>query len=158
MKEPEKTTTAKATKAKKTTKTTVAKTTKTTSSASAMKIAVADIQAIVMRSAQVMALKEEQALKSRELGAWLQKAQNEVKTQADKAKQEALLKQYNAEFAQRRLQIIRNYQEKLKIVSANISKTIADEAQKKGFDMVLARNTVVFGGVDITADIAKIIK
>ena len=145
------------TETKKTT-TKKTKTVKAKSTTSSMKIAIADINAIVTSSAEVQSLKAEQNAKTRELALWLQNAQNELKKEQDKAKQASLLQQYNAVFAQKRTEIMRQYQEKLQIVSNSISKTIADEAQKKGYDIVLTKNMVVFGGVDITADIAKIVK
>jgi len=121
-------------------------------------IAVVDLQVVVAASAQVKALKEEQIAKSKELNQWLQKVQAEVKAEEDKTKQEALLKQYNAEFAQKKTEIMQHYQEKLKVVSDNISQTVAEEAEKQGYQLVLAKNLVVCGGVDITEEIAKIVK
>ena len=121
-------------------------------------IAVVDVQAIVNASAQVKALKEEQALKTKELSQWLQVAQNEVNTEQDKERQQALLQKYNAEFALKRREIAINYQEKLKVVSDNIEHTIAEEAKAKGYQLVLAKNVTIFGGTDITENIAKIIK
>ena len=61
-------------------------------------IAVVDVQAIVNSSAQVKALRETQASKIEELNLWLQNAQNEVNTEQDKERQQALLQKYNAEF------------------------------------------------------------
>jgi len=121
-------------------------------------IAVVDVQAVVASSAQVKALREEQAAKSRELAQWLQNAQNEVKSVEDKEKQQALLQQYNAEFAGRRQKIAEDYQAKLRIVSGNIEQTVAEEAKAKGYQLVLAKNITLYGGDDITADIAKIVK
>lgn len=121
-------------------------------------IAVVDVQAIVNSSAQVKALKEVQATKIRELNLWLQNAQNEVNTEQDKEKQQALLQKYNAEFALKRRDIALQYQQELKTVSDNISQTVAKEAEKKGFSIVIAKNIVICGGVDITEHVAKIIK
>ena len=121
-------------------------------------IAVVDIQTVVNASAQVKALKEEQATKVKELNLWLQNAQNEVNAEQDKEKQQALLQKYNAEFALKRRDIALQYQQELKTVSDNISQTVAKEAEKKGYSMVIAKNIVVYGGVDITENIAKIIK
>ena len=121
-------------------------------------IAVVDVQAIVNSSAQVKALKEVQTNKIKELNLWLQNAQNEVNTEQDKERQQALLQKYNAEFALKRGDIALQYQQELKTVSDNISQTIAAEAEKKGYSMVIAKNIVVYGGVDITEDIAKIVK
>ena len=121
-------------------------------------IAVVNVQAIVNSSAQVKALKEEQATKVKELNLWLQNAQNEVNAEQDKERQQALLQKYNAEFALKRRDIALQYQQELKTVSDNISQTVAKEAEKKGYSMVIAKNIVVYGGVDITEDIAKIVK
>ena len=121
-------------------------------------IAVVDIQAIVGASAQVRALKEEQLNKSRELAQWLQNARAQVSSEQDKAKQDTMLQQYNAEFARRRTEIAQHYQQELKTVSGNIEQTIAEEAKNKGYQLVLAKNVTIYGGDDITAEIAKIIK
>ena len=121
-------------------------------------IAVIDVQAVVNSSAQVKALREAQTAKVNELNLWLQSAQNEVNTERDKERQQALLQKYNAEFALKRRDIALQYQQELQIVSNNISQTIAEEAVKKGYSMVIAKNLVIYGGLDITEDIAKIVK
>lgn len=121
-------------------------------------IAVIDVQAVVNSSAQVKALREAQAAKVNELNLWLQSAQNEVNAEQDKERQQALLQKYNAEFALKRRDIALQYQQELQIVSNNISQTIAEEAVKKGYSMVIAKNLVIYGGLDITEDIAKIVK
>ena len=121
-------------------------------------IAVVDVQSIVNSSAQVKSLKEAQTKKVQELNLWLQNAQNEVNAEQDKERQQALLQKYNAEFALKRRDIALQYQQELKTVSDNISQTVAKEAEKKGYSMVIAKNIVVYGGVDITEDIAKIVK
>ena len=121
-------------------------------------VAVVDVQAIINVSSEVRALKEEQAVRTQELNQWLQKAQNEVNTEQDKVKQQALLQKYNAEFTLKRREIAINYQEKLKVVCDNIEHTIAEEAKAKGYQLVLAKNVTIYGGTDITEDIAKIVK
>ena len=120
--------------------------------------AVLDVQAIVNSSAQVKALKEAQANKIKELNLWLQNAQNEVNAEHDKERQQALLQKYYAEFALKRRDIALQYQQELQAVSSNISQTVAAEAEKKGYSMVIAKNIVICGGVDITEHVAKIIK
>ena len=121
-------------------------------------IAVVDVQAVVNSSAQVKALREAQVTKVNELNSWLQNAQNEVNAEQDKERQQALLQKYNAEFALKRRDVALHYQQELKIVSDSISQAVAKEAEKKGYSMVIAKNIVVYGGVDITEDIAKIVK
>ena len=131
---------------------------KTSTQPNTNNIAVVDIQAIVNSSVQVKALREAQVAKVNKLNSWLQNAQNEVNSEQDKERQKALLQKYNAEFSLKRRDIALQYQQELKTVSDNISQTVASEAKKKGFSMVIAKNIVVFGGEDITEEIAKIIK
>lgn len=121
-------------------------------------IAVIDVQAVVNSSAQVKALREAQTAKVNELNLWLQSAQNEVNAEQDKERQQALLQKYNAEFALKRRDISLQYQQELNKVSNNILQTVAAEAEKNGYSMVIAKNIVVYGGTDITEDIAKIVK
>ena len=131
---------------------------KTSTQPNATNIAVVDVQAIVNSSAQVKSLREAQSSKVNELNIWLQNAQNEVNAEQDKERQQALLQNYNAEFALKRRDIALQYQQELKAISNSISQTVETEAKKKGYSMVIAKNIVIYGGVDITEDIAKMVK
>ena len=117
------------------------------------KTAVVDVAAVVGKSPEIQALKKEAAIKKQELTQWLQNAQNDVKSEKDKEKKEALLQQYNAEFAQKRKAISIDYNAKLKIVDKNIIDTIIKTAKNKGYKTVIAKGAVLYGGADIT-DIA----
>lgn len=130
---------------------------KTSTQSNTSSIAVIDVQAIVNSSAQVKALREAQAAKINELNLWLRNAQNEVNAEQDKERQQALLQKYNAEFVLKKRDIALQYQQELKIVGDSITQTVASEAKKKGFSMVIAKNIVVFGGEDITEEIARIV-
>lgn len=121
------------------------------------KLAVVDVQQVVNQSAQVQALKTEQTQKAQELAQWLQNAQNDVKNEKDKEKQQALLKQYNAEFASKTENMKQDYAGKVKALDANITQTIIDIAKKKGYKFVVAKGVMIYGGDDITDAVAEII-
>lgn len=122
------------------------------------KIAVVDVPSIVTKSAQVKALKDEQIKKSQELQKWLETANADVKKQSSEANKQKLLKKYNDELAKKKDANAKEYSKKLVAIDANISATIASQAKAKGYDLVLAKSTVLYGGDDITAEIAKFIK
>ena len=122
------------------------------------KIAVVDVQAVVSKSAQVQALKKEQQTKMQELEKWLKTARADVEKQQTKEGQEKLLKKYNSEFAKKKEAIAKDYQAKLKAVDKSISDTIAQQAKAKGYDIVISKGIVLYGGDDITADINKVVK
>ena len=101
------------------------------------RIAVVDVQAIVSSSAQVQALKKEQQTKEGK---------------------EKLLKKYNAEFAKKKEAIAKDYAARLQAVDKSITDTISTQARLKGYNMVISKGVVVYGGDDITADVKKVVK
>ena len=122
------------------------------------KVAVVDLAAVVSNSEQVKALQAEQNAKAQELTKWLQDAQAAVNKQKDEEKKNAMLQQYNAEFAQKREALAQQYAQALQKVDASITETITNEAKKLGYTLVLAKGTTIYGGDDITEQVAKVVK
>ena len=124
----------------------------------AERIAVVDVPAVVAQSQQVKVLKEEQAKKVKELEKWLKTVNEDVAKQKTEEGKQKLTTKYNAEFAKKREAIAKDYQAKLQVIEKSISETIAEQAKAKGYDIILPRGMVLYGGDDITADINKVIK
>lgn len=122
------------------------------------KIAVVDVHAVVSKSAQVQALKKEQKTKTQDLNKWLKTARADVEKQKTPEDKEKLLKKYNAEFEKKKAEMAKNYQTKLQAIDKSITETIAATAKAKGYDMVITKGVVVYGGEDITADVQKAVK
>ena len=122
------------------------------------RIAVVDVQAVVSKSAQVQALKKEQQAKMQDLEKWLKTAQTDVEKQQTKEGKEKLLKKYNAEFAKKKETIAKDYTARLQAVDKSITETISTTAKTKGYNMVISKGVVVYGGDDITADVQKVVK
>ena len=122
------------------------------------KIAVIDVQAIVSKSAQVQALKQEQKMKMQELENWVKNCRADIDKQTTKEAKEKLAKKYDAELAKKQEVIAKNYKTKLQTIDKNITSTIVSQAKAKGYDMVISKSVVVFGGDDITADVQKVVK
>ena len=122
------------------------------------KIAVVDIPAVVAKSAQVQALKKEQQAKMQDLEKWLTIVQADVEKQQTQEGKEKLLKKYNAEFAKKKETLAKNYQSQLQAIDKSITETISTTAKAKGYDIVISKNIVVYGGDDITAELQKLVK
>lgn len=129
-----------------------------TSVIAASNVAVVDVQAVVAKSAQVRVLKKEQQTKMQDLEKWLNTAKADVEKQKTQEGKEKLLKKYNSEFEKKKADIAKNYQTKLQAIDKSISATIAEQAKLKGYDMVISKGVVVYGGDDITADVQKVVK
>ena len=122
------------------------------------KIAVVDVPAVVAQSQQVQALKKEQTKKIQDLKKWLSTVRADVQKQKTEEGKDKLLKKYNAEFAKKKEAIAKDYQARLQAVDKSISETIAQQAKAKGYDIVISKGMVLYGGDDITADINKVVK
>lgn len=121
-------------------------------------IAVVDVPYIVDKSEQVIALRETQDAKAMEISKWLDDIQNEIQEEPDSEKRESLLQAYKSQFEAKKTEIAQQYNEKLHEVDQNITKTITDEAKKRGYKLVLPKGLAIYGGVDITEDIVKIVR
>ena len=125
----------------------------------ATKVAVVDVTALVNKSAQVQALKKENEAKTKELQQWLKTVQADIQKQQTKEGKEKLTKKYDAELKKKQEANKKVYSEKLQAIDKSITATIVNEAKAKGYDLVLSKQgAVLYGGLDITADLMKVVK
>ena len=117
------------------------------------KIAVVDVNKVVGQSKRVQDLKTEQETKVRELNMWLAGIKVDVESRNSEEEKQTLVAEYNKQFAQRQNEIRDNYTQKLKDIENEITELISKAAQEKGYDMVLSKYIVLFGGDDITEEI-----
>lgn len=122
------------------------------------KIAVVDVSSVVNSSSQVQALKKEQQAKAKELMTFIEKARKDVAATTDTKKKQALEDKYNKELNTKRAAMDKNYATKLEAIDKSISAQIANQAKTGGYDIVLAKGVVLYGGSDITDAVKKAVK
>lgn len=122
------------------------------------KIAVVDVQEVVNSSSQVQALKKEQQAKMKEVVSFVEKARKEVAATTDVKKKQALEEKYNKELNTKKTAMDKNYADKLTAIDSTISKQIEAQAKAGGYDIVLAKGVVLYGGSDITDVVKKAVK
>ncbi len=122
------------------------------------KIAVVDLQKVVASSKQVKVLKDEQYKKATELEKWLDVAKKDIEKQSTDENKQKLIKKYDSELAKKRDANTKEYTRKLNEIDASVSQVITNYAKSKSYDMVLAKSNVLFGGIDITSEIIKLVK
>ena len=122
------------------------------------KIAVVDVPQVVSASAQVKALKKEQETKLKELQTFIEKARKDVAATTDPKKKQSLEEKYNKELKTKQEAIGKNYTQKLSAIDNSISTQISNYAKLQGYDIVIAKGVVLYGGVDITDAVSKTIK
>ncbi len=122
------------------------------------KIAIVDVPKIVNNSAQVKALQKEQDAKKAELVKFIKNARVEINKQTDPKKKEALTQKYNKELDAKREANAKAYKTKLEAIDKNITSAIVTQAKAQGYDIVLTKGVVLYGGDDITESISKVVK
>ncbi len=127
-------------------------------SAADISVAVVDVPQVVNASAQVQSLKKEQQAKAEDIMKFIEKARKDVASITDASKKKAAEEKYNKELVAKKEKMDNEYAAKLKALDTSISQQIAAQAQAKGYDIVLSKGIVLYGGKDITAEIIKIVK
>jgi len=123
-----------------------------------LNIAVVNIKKVVQNYSKVNALKTEQKAKLNDLKKFVKDARAKIAGESDVIKKKALEDKYNKELNKKRSAMNLDYTKKLKIINKNITKVINKTAKNKQIDLVLTKNSVLYGGKDITNDILKSLK
>ena len=128
------------------------------SDATAPTIAVVNVDKILNSSAQVSALKKDQEKKAIELKNWLKTAQADVYKQSTPQTKQATRVKYEKELAAKREANNKAFASQLATIDKNVTNTISRYAKAKGYPVVIAKSVVIYGGTDITNEVAKLVK
>ncbi len=123
-----------------------------------LSVAVVDVPQVVNASAQVQALKKEQQLKAQEIVKFIEKARKDVASISDTKKKQAAEEKYNKELVAKKEKMDSEYAAKLKEIDESISSQITEKAKADGYDIILSKGIVLYGGTDITSELIKVIK
>lgn len=130
----------------------------TAAMAEGFSVAIVDVPQVVNASAQVQSLKKEQQAKAEEIIKFVEKARKDVASITDASKKKAAEDKYNKELVAKKEKMDQEYTAKLKALDTSISQQITDKAKADGYDLVLSKGFVLYGGKDITTEIIKVVK
>lgn len=122
------------------------------------KVAIVDIQKIVSNSSEIKALKTDQEKQVQALQATIDKARAEISKEKDPAKIAQLEEKYRNEINQQKLALDTSYNSKLTAIDNKIKTAVIEKARSMNYNIVLPKNTVLYGGDDITDQVSTIIK
>ncbi len=114
------------------------------------KVAVVDIQQVVASSSQVNQLKKENQAKAEEIMSFIEKARKDVAATSDADKKKSLEEKYTKELNQKREAYANVYNTKMQDIQLNILNAVREQATLNGYDLVIAKDVVLYGGEDIT--------
>ena len=122
------------------------------------RVAIVDIQKIVANSSEIKALKIDQEKQIQNMQSTIEKARVEIAKEKDTAKVSALEEKYRNEINRQKLALDTSYNQKLTAIDSKIKTAVVEKARSMNYNIVLPKNTVLFGGDDITERVATIIK
>ena len=122
------------------------------------RVAVVDVQALVSKSSEVNSLKLDQQKKLEAMQATVEKAKAEISKETNPQKVEELEEKYRNDINSQKLALDNEYNQKLKQIDTNIKSIIVEKAKDMKYSLVLPKNLVLFGGDDITLEVAKSVK
>lgn len=122
------------------------------------KIATVDIQKIVANSTEIKSLKAEQEKQMQNMQSTIDKARTEISKEQDPVKIAQLEEKYRNEINNQKLALDTSYNTKVKAIDSKIKTAIVEKARSMNYNIVLPKNTVLFGGDDITDEVSQIIQ
>ncbi len=122
------------------------------------KVAVVDVAKIISSSQQVKALKEEQMKNKADLENFVKMARADVEKQPNAVKKKQLTDKYDRELNAKRKNMQSIYNQKLQKIESQINTVIAQRAKAEGYNLILSKSSVLYGGNDITASISQFVK
>lgn len=121
------------------------------------RVAIVDIQRVVANSNEIKILKIEQEKQIQKMQSTINKAREEISKEQDPQKISALEEKYRNEINSQKLALDESYNKKLTAIDSKIKTAVVEKARSMNYNIVLPKNTVLFGGDDITEQVAAII-
>ena len=103
-------------------------------------------------------MKTEQEKQIQNMQSTINKARVEISKEKDPAKIAVLEEKYRNEINNQKLALDESYNKKLSAIDSKIKTAVVEKARSMHYNLVLPKNTVLFGGDDITDQVATIIK
>ena len=122
------------------------------------KIAVVDMAQLINKSSQIQALNKEENTRKTEIINIINKANTEIQNQNNDSKKKEIATKYEKQINAKRDAMVKNRKAKLEAINKNISDTISQQAKMLGYDLVVVKGVVLYGGDDITDKILKNLK
>ncbi|MDY6407554.1 MAG: OmpH family outer membrane protein [Pseudomonadota bacterium] len=116
----------------------------------APKIAVVNVNRVVLAYPKLSFVQRENALKVGELSQWIDSAQKQIDSEKDKAKKAKMIQQTQVVARQKKEEIQKEYAVKTAELDQEITDIVTRVAKESGCTIVFAKTAVVSGGLDIT--------
>ena len=122
------------------------------------KIAYVNVTKLVQSSKTLKSAQSAKEKQEQEMLNWFKTASADINKQSTKEGKEALVKKYETQLNQKKKTIADAYIKKVNDVDKQLNDVIQQKSKDMGYDLVLRKESVLFGGVDITDSILPLVK
>ena len=122
------------------------------------KVAYVNVSKLLQSSKTLKAAEDAQVKQTKDMLKWYDTAAADIQKQQTKAGKDALIKKYEAQLTQKKKNIKDAYAKKVNQVDTQLDNAITTKAKAMGYELVLRKDAVLFGGTDITAEILPLVK
>ena len=122
------------------------------------KVAIVNVPKLLEASKALKAAQDAQLKQTKDMLKWYDTASADIQKQTTKAGKDALIKKYEAQLTQKKKTIKDAYAKKVNQVDTQLDNAITTKAKAMGYELVLRKDAVLFGGTDITAEILPLVK
>lgn len=120
-----------------------------------LNVAIIDVQKIVDRSPEISALNTSRKNDMDALIKFVENAKVAIAKETNEVQRKTLEESYNKELNIRKINLDKEYSQKLAEYDKNITTLINKKAKSLGYGLVLTKTCVINGGKDITDDVIK---
>ncbi len=122
------------------------------------KIGYVDVSKLLTTSKVLKAAEDQKTKQTTEMLKWYNTASADIQKQTTADGKKALIKKYEAQLTQKKNTIKDAYAKKVNEVDKQLDSAINQKAKELGYDIVLRKDVVLFGGEDITSSILPLVK
>jgi Skp family chaperone for outer membrane proteins len=122
------------------------------------KVAYVNVPKLLNASKTLKEAQEAQIKQTKDMLKWYDTASADIQKQTTEAGKKALIKKYEAQLTQEKKTIKEAYAKKVNQVDTQLDTAITTKAKAMGYELVLRKDAVLFGGADITAEILPSVK
>ena len=123
-----------------------------------LKVAYVNVPKLLSASKTLKAAEEAKIKQTKDMLKWYDTASADIQKQKTQASKDALIKKYEAQLTQKKKTIKDAYAKKVGQVDTQLDSAISTKAKAMGYNLVLRKDSVLFGGTDITAQILPLVK
>ena len=122
------------------------------------KVAVVDIQKIVSGSSAVKELRTQQERKINEMQTVIDQARSEIAREQDPERIKVLENSYLERLNSQKSALDEEYNRRLRMINDEIKAAVTSKAGAMGYNLVVPKNMSLYGGDDITDQVAASIR